>query len=119
MSIRGVMTILWECLDKVLHDLLNGMVADGTVDMLSEKLVPVEKDAFDELASVGDDVDEREESIAGGREPKLPSPVIVISMEQGPGDVRHVESRQEEGCWQADRLDMVFDLGFGVKVVDL
>jgi hypothetical protein len=113
------MPFLWECLDKVLYNLLDGMIAGGTVDSLPEELVTVKEDAFDEFAGVGDDVDKWEESVARGGEPELPSPVRIVAMEQGSRDALHVESREEEGCRKPDGLDVLFNLGLGVEVVDL
>lgn len=117
------MTALAACLldlTKRVHDFLAGVIVCSGQNTLTQNLVAMRQNAFDELASVVGGVEERNGCVVRGGEGQhvLVFRRVGVWVQHPTREVGHVESGHEEGSGDGKSADVFLDFGFGVKVLN-
>ena len=104
---------LLECVD----DLDGRVVIRRTVNALSQSLLLVEEYTLHKFARVVFCAEQGYRRVVRHRECETPFAIGHLA-EAHARKVRHVEAGQEVGCWDPERTDILFDVGFAVKMID-
>ena len=104
-----------NCLE-IRENLFGCIVFCGPKDSSSEDFLPSQQNPFDEFASVIIGVEQWDGGSRGDRQGNIVSALEVIQALSG--DIRHVESGEEERRRQANGSHVVLDLCLGIEVGD-